>query len=149
MKSDRREYFKKRYLERYKKTYIPKPDLRPHIMVNLEPLQTIWEFERELYLEAQRSKRYLYFLLRDSKNPLPPVKSLVGKKCFVFHGGYVRGYHFVVGLEKRFGFRCEVTGRLFHPGWYLVWASEFNELNLHFGRLGFPRANFFYSSDIG
>jgi len=58
------------------------------------------------------------------------VNASPGDRCYVVWNGRVRGWMEIVGpVQWTNGFTCEITGKLWPPGWFLNRAGKFHKVD--------------------
>ena len=121
-----RDYYKERYRKQkesgkvFHKKLPPKVDSKPHIIIRADD-HIDWEDELNFFKKAEAGGKEINFYIEKF-----PSKNFVGKKCYISHRTFIKGYHLIIGVVKRDSFVCEVTGRRQHPGWYIVRNGKFH-----------------------
>ena len=97
----------------------------------------IWRRENS---EAIKKNMDLYF-----KVPFIPKNSNPGDKCFVIINNRIEGYHIIKGFDRRSELECEITGREWGPGNYIVRkAKTWKEISQHLYIPAKPHRGFRY-----
>lgn len=66
-----------------------------------------------------------------------PKKLRAGERCFVLHDGFLRGFHYVKKISYSCGLKCEVAGKSWPEGYYLVRSGRFFQLEDPIAMKGF------------
>ena len=85
------------------------------------PSKISWgEYQKEL--DAVKDGK----MVMNFKVPYFPKETSVGRKCYLVHKGYVRGWMKIVGMVEK-EFKCETTGK--------IWKGRFIQRNGDFHKI--------------